>query len=55
MEAKAALRSLVSEVARMQSDAATTPVHSVAGDSQKNGFIERGVRTAERNGSDVET
>ena len=41
---EAALKSLVSEVARMRGDAATISEHS-AGDSQGNGFTERAVRT----------
>ena len=43
---EAALRSL-SEVARLRGDAVTIPEHSVVGDSQGNGFIERAVRTVE--------
>ena len=44
---EAALRSLVSEVARLRGDAVTIPEHSAVGDSQGNGFIERAVRTVE--------
>ena len=44
---EAALRSVVSEVARMRGDAVTIHVHSAAGDSQRNGFIVRAVRLAQ--------
>ena len=44
---EAALRSLVSEVARLRGDAVTILEHSAVGDSQGNGFIERAVRTVE--------
>ena len=42
---EAALKSLVSEVARMRGDATTISEHFAVGDSQRNGFIERAVRT----------
>ena len=45
---EAALKSLVSEVARRRGDAVTISEHSPVGDSQGNGFIERAVRTVER-------
>ena len=44
---EAALKSSVSEVARMRGDAVTISEHSAVGDSQGNGFIERAVRTVE--------
>ena len=42
-----ALRSLVSEVARMRGGAVTPPEHSAVGGSQGHGFTECAVRTAE--------
>ena len=44
---EAALRSLVSEVARLRGDAVTIPEHPAVGDSQGNGFVGRAVRTVE--------
>ena len=45
---EAALKTLVSEVARVRGDAVTISEHSAVGDSQRNGFIERAVRNVER-------
>ena len=44
---EAALKSLVSEVASERGDAVTISEHSAVGDSQRNGCIERAVRTVE--------
>ena len=44
----AALKSLVSEAARMRGDAVTISEHSAVGDSRGNGFIERAVRMSRR-------
>ena len=44
---EAALKSLVSEVARVRGDAVTISEHCAVGDSQGNDFIERAVRTVE--------
>ena len=42
-----ALVNLLEEVAKMRGDSTTVLEHSLVGDSQGNGFIERGVRTIE--------
>ena len=44
-DGEAALKSHVSEVARMRGDVVTISEHSAVGDSQGNGLIERAVRT----------
>ena len=44
---EAALKSLVSEVARVRGDAVTISEHCAVGDSRGNDFIERAVRTVE--------
>ena len=46
-DGEAALKSLVSELARLRGDVVTISEDSAVGDSQGNGCIERAVRTVE--------